>query len=441
MIKQFLHKLRYSKGHGGILARGAIGVFIVKVAGVGLLFALHVMLARLLGAEQYGIYVYVWTWVNILAILCLLGFQISLVRFIAEYNIKQQWGLLRGILRKSKQFVLGFSILVSAVGTAVIWFLGDKISNEFVITFYIAFCVLPVFVFARLREASLRALKHAVQSVLLLQIVRPILMGMGLIAFLLLAENSLTARYAMISNFTAVIAALLIGTLLLHRFLPESVGQTSPEFANKQWLNVSLPLLLIAGMSILLRRTDIVMLGALKGSEQAGIYSAASKVSNLVVFALVAFNAILTPIVSELYYTKQGKKLQKIITLSARSVFTVTLGISIVLFFSGKFLLNLFGQDFAIAYTSLFVLLMGNIVCSLAGPVSLLMTMTGYQKLAGKLILFSVIINVILNFFLIPSMGLLGAAISTALALSFKNIIMAVYVCKKMKLQPTVLGF
>jgi len=56
-VRKFLDRLQ-GTGHGAILARGALGTFIVKVAGAGLLFGLHVMLARLLGVEQYGIYVY-----------------------------------------------------------------------------------------------------------------------------------------------------------------------------------------------------------------------------------------------------------------------------------------------------------------------------------------------------------------------------------------------
>jgi len=37
LIKEFFDKLRYSKGSGGVLARGALGAFIVKITGVGLL--------------------------------------------------------------------------------------------------------------------------------------------------------------------------------------------------------------------------------------------------------------------------------------------------------------------------------------------------------------------------------------------------------------------
>jgi len=426
-------------GHGATLARGAIGVFVVKVAGAGLLFGLHVMLARLLGVEQYGIYVYVWTWITILAILCLLGFQTSLVRFIAEYNIKQQWGLLRGILRKSEQFVLGFSLLISIAGAVVVRGLDDRISNELAATFYIALCVLPVFAFARLREASLRALKHAVQAELLLQVIKPVLIGVVVVALFFWLGGGFKAPYAMAANFAAVLITGIIGTVFLHKLLPKSAGQTPAEFANGQWLKVSLPLLLIAGMSIILRRTDILMLGALKGSEQAGIYSAASRISDLVVFALTAINAILAPMISELYHTGQKEKLQKIITLAARAIFVFTLVISIILIVFGKFLLSLFSLVFVVAYIPLLILLAGQIINSLAGPVGLIMSMSGRQNAMGIIISTSAVINIVLNLALIPLLGLTGAAISTALTMIMWNVTMFIYVRNKLGINPTLI--
>lgn len=438
-MKAFFDKLRYSRGHGAVLARGAIGAFIVKVAGTGLLFGLHVILARLLGVNQYGIYVYAITWVNILAILCLLGFQTSLVRFIAEYSIKRQWGLLRGILRRSNQTVLGFSIIVSLIGLTVIRALGDRISDDMAITFYIALCLLPVFAFCRLREASLRALKHVVQSELLLRVLRPVLTGVVVVGLFLCLGHSLQARYAMTANLTAVVCIAVIGTVLLHRLLPKTVAGSQPTFDNKQWLKVSLPLLLIAGMYIILKRTDIVMLGALKGTQQAGIYSAATKISDLVLFALTAINAILAPMISELYHTGRKQELQRIITLAARAIFVLTLVITIVLIIFGKLILSLFGLAFIVAYMPLLILLAGQMVNAFAGPAGFLMIMTGHQNQAGAIIAVSTAVNITLNALLIPLFGLTGAAISTASAIVLWNIAMFLYVRSRLGLNPTVL--
>ena len=440
LIKEFFDKLRYSKGSGGVLARGAVGVFIVKSAGGGVLFGLHVMLARILGVEQYGIYVYAITWIDILAIICLLGFQTSLVRFIAEYNIKQQWALLRGILRKSNQFVLGFSALVSLVGMVVIRFLNERMAGESAVTFYLALAVLPVLTLCHLREACLRALKRVVQSELLLRVIRPVVMGLIVIGLFLWIGESLNSQYAMAANLIAIVCVAVVGTILLHILLPEAVGKTKPVLTNKQWLKVSLPLLLVAGMQIILKRTDIVMIGILLGSGDAGTYSAASRVSDLVVFALITTNVILAPMVSELYHAGQKEELKKLITLVARVVFVFTLVISLILIIFGKFVLSLFGLAFIAAYIPLLILLAGQMVNAFSGPVGLIMSMGGRQNMMGIIVSISAATNILLNFALIPFWGLTGAAISTAFTMVMWNVAMLRYVKKYLGINSTIIS-
>ncbi len=439
MIKEFFDKLRYSTGHRAILARGALGAFVVKITGAGVLFGLHVMLARLLGVSQYGIYVYAITWINILAILCLLGFPASLVRFIAEYNAKQHWDLLRGILRRSNQTVLAFSILVGIIAAAIILFRKERIGGELAITFYIGFALLPVLALCRLREASLRALKCIVQSELLLCIVRPALLGLIVLGLLLALREPLKAAYVMAGNIVTVVGVFFIGTVLLRNALPQAVRRAQPAYAQNQWLKVSLPLLLIGGMHIILKRTDIVMLGFFRGSQDAGIYSAASRISDLVVFALMAINAILAPMISELYHTGKKRELQRIITLAARAIFVFTLMASTILAVSGKFVLSLFGSDFIVAYIPLLILLSGQLVNALAGSVGLILIMTGHQNQAGAIVAVSAAVNIILNALLIPLMGLTGAAISTTFTMVLWNIAMLVYVQRRLGINSTII--
>jgi O-antigen/teichoic acid export membrane protein len=308
------------------------------------------------------------------------------------------------------------------------------------VTFYLAFCVLPFMSFFRLREASLRALKHVVQSELLLSVTRPVLTGVVVIGLFFWVGEKLKAPQAMTANLIAVVCTAVIGTVFLHKLLPKAVFRAQPDFANKKWLKVSLPLLLIAGMHIILKRTDIVMLGALKGSQQAGIYSAASRVSNLVVFGLMVINAILAPMISELYHTGQKEQLQKIITHAARAVFVFTLVISAILIIFGKFVLSLFGLVFVEAYLPLLILLTGQIVNALVGSVGFIMTMTGHQNQAGAIVTVSAAINIALNALLIPLMGLAGAAISTIFTMFLWNISMLVYVWKKLSINSTVIN-
>jgi O-antigen/teichoic acid export membrane protein len=242
----------------------------------------------------------------------------------------------------------------------------------------------------------------------------------------------------MAGNFTAVVGVLLIGTVLLQKALPKSALETKPAYAHRQWLKVSLPLLLIDGMQILLKRTDIIMIGAILGSDDAGIYSAASRISNFVVFALMAINATLAPMISELYHTGHGRELQRIIMLASRAIFVFTLVVSIILAVSGKFMLSLFGSDFSIAFVPLLILLTGQVVNALAGSVGLIMTMTSHQNQAGAIIAVSTAANIALNALLIPLFGLAGAAISTAFTMALWNIVMLIFVQRRIGINSTI---
>jgi len=439
LIKAFLNKLRYSTGHRAILARGAIGSFVVKILGAAIAFGLHILLARLLGVSQYGIYIYALTWLNILAILCLLGFHTSLVRFIAAYKAQEKWGLLRGIVRRSTQFVVIFSLLIGGIGGIVVWFLRSRIGQDQATTFGVALILLPVLVLVRLREAGLRALKRVVRSELPIRIIRPLLLSAILSGLYLYLRQPLQATQAMAINLIAVFTALVIGTLWLIKKLPEQMRDARPVYEERRWLKVSLPLLLIDGMLVVLNQTDIIMLGAIRGSDEAGIYSAASRISNLVVFALAAINAILAPMISELYSTGKNKELQRIVTLAARAIFVFTLMVSIILVVFGKFALSLFGAEFVVAYVPLLILLCGQIVNALAGSVGFIMTMTGHQNQAGAIVTVSAVVNIILNALLIPLMGLVGAAISTAFTMVLWNITMLIYVQRRLGISSTVI--
>lgn len=437
LVKKIKRMLQSQK-NSAVLARGAFNAFILRLTGITLLFGMHVMLARLLGYKQYGIYVYASSWINILVILSLFGFDVSLVRYIAAYRAQRKWGLLKGILRYSHQLVILLSLFISLFGVITTWFFRNQISKDHLITFYIAFILLPIFALCRLRRAILRSLKLIVQSELLLQVVRPLFLMLAVMIFYFFQFGPLKATHTIMSDLLAHVIALGVGTFLVIKALPVFFA-SQITYLKKEWLRVSFPLLIVAGTQLVLKHTDIIMLGAIRSSESAGIYSVASRISNLVILGLMAINTILAPMASELYHTYKKQELQQILTLSARAVFYFTLIISTLLTVLGAKILRIFGAEFVAAYIPLIILLIGQIVASLAGSVGLLMNMTGYQKQSGIIVSVCAVVNIMLNVFLIPLLGMIGAAISTAFTLALRNSIMLVYVQRKIGINPTVI--
>ena len=439
----FLGKLR-QKFQGSrsdsVLVRGAVGSCAVKLLAAGTAFGVHVFLARLLGVGEYGDFAYALNWLSLLAIPVLLGMNTSSVRFIAAYRVRQQWALLHGLLRRSAYMVAIAGLAVSVIGAVVVWSLRGHIGGGLSATLYITFLVLPVLSLLRLREACLRALKCVVKSGLGDLVIRPLAMA-GIVAVLYFCLRSpVGAPAAMAANLAAAIIAFVIMSIWLRRALPGEVRKARPEYALPEWLKVSLPVLLIAGMRIVLNRTSALMLGAIVGTDEVGIYSAAVRVGNLVAFGLVAVNTIVAPMISELYHTDRKRQLQRIITLATRGIFAFTAVTSLLLVIFGKKVMGFFGPSFVVGYVPLLIMLGGYTVNSLSGPVSFLMTMTGHQNQAGVIVTVIAVINIILNALLIPPMGLVGAAIATAVSMAAWNITMLVYVQRKLGINSTIIA-
>jgi len=84
----------------------------------------------------------------------------------------------------------------------------------------------------------------------------------------------------------------------------------------------------------------------------------------------------------------------------------------------------------ASAYPWLLILAFGQLINAFAGPGLNILNMTGYEKSARNTMLVVVVLNVLLNLILIPTLGPLGAAISTTTTMVGWNVWAALLVFK-----------
>lgn len=423
---------------GAILARASSGALIVMVAGAGLAFLSQVLIARILGATEYGIYIYVLTWINLLSIAVTLGLNTSLLRFVPAYIARLEWGLLRGLLRRVTWIVLAASLLISVVTSCAVWFFSDHIDKSHVNVFFIALLLLPLIGLTQLRSATMRGLKLIVKALAPENLVRPILLMLLAGSAYWLMKNDLTAFDLMTLNVVGAMLAFALGTYWLYGALPPQIKYVQEIYADRDWIKISLPMFVMSAMTYVWSHADILMLGAMINAEQAGIYAVASRIATLVAFGLVAVNTIVAPMISQYYSVGNHASLQRMITLSAQGVFVFSLVVSIVLWLSGPTLLGLFGSEFSVGYDVVTILLAGQIVNALAGSVGFIMIMTKHQKEAAWIVSICAAINIALNYLLIPQFGLEGAAIATALTMVIRNVCMVVFVLNILKINPTI---
>ena len=82
------------------------------------------------------------------------------------------------------------------------------------------------------------------------------------------------------------------------------------------------------------------------------------------------------------------------------------------------------------AYPWLVILAIGQLTNAFAGPVMNILNMTGYEKSARNTMMVIVVLNILMNYVLIPYYGPLGAAISTTSTMVGWNVWAAILVYK-----------
>ena len=409
----------------------------LQVGGMGVTFLMYILLARLLGITDYGNYVYVLTWTNILVLISKFGLDVLLLRYVAAYEGKQAWNYLRGILVWSLKTALFLSITINSMLLFSVWGLISYLRIELINLFFLSTGLILLFTLSDLILFILRGLQHTILSQTIGLILRPVLLGLSVLV-LYAIKLPLSGFLVMLVHICTTLLIFILLIFLVVHYLPSAIWSISSLTNKAEWRTTAFLLLFLSGAQLIMNQTDTVMLGLMRSTEEAGIYASAARIAEGTAFGLSAFNAFAAPLIAKLYALEKKLELQRLLTMAAWGILVVTIIAGAFLISMGKLILSLFGQEFIAGYFSLVILLLGQVVNSLAGSVGLLMTMTGNQVIIVKVITMSTLLNIGLNFLLIPYFGMLGAAIATSITVIFVNLALLWFVQQKIGLNPTI---
>jgi len=421
-----------------VLAKETGIALIIKVIGLSLTYLLQVFLAQWMGRTEYGIYEFVMSCSLLLAIPAGLGLPHTVLRLIPQYRVKQDWQRLHGVMRGSWLLTLlaSFGLVAIAIGSII----TVNHFHPFVYATPLLFGMGLVLLQAleSLQQETARAMEDIPLAFVPSQIVFPLLvLGSG---FLLLQRHEDITSLHLIGIATfmfIVIVGFQLG-LLWQKSNHELVKDT-PVYTYREWLGISLVLLIQQASSGILSQTDTVMIGSLIGPESAGIYNAAVKTSLWTSFVLQIVNMVAAPMFTTLYTQGDMVGLQKVVSRVTIWIFYPTIAIAVCLMIFTQPILSLFGPGFIAANWSLKVLVLGQLINALCGSVGYLMIMTGHQNQSFRVIFCSALLNVVLNAILIPSFGIVGAAIATSFTMIVWNVWLGILVVKYVGVRPSIL--
>ena len=418
------------------LIRGTSGAFLINVLSAGIAFGVQVLLAQLLGPNVYGDYIYVINWVLLFTLLGKIGLDTASLRYISEYYAQGRWELLVGFLKRSYQIVIIISVSLAVIMSGAILVLWDSFGDDLGFLFLLSALLLPFNSLLEVGGSNLRGLKYVITAIAPRAILHPLLLAFGAIVAFWVVGLEPSASITMIINIIGTLITLSVIFYYLFKALPSSAIKAEPKYLTKEWLKVALPLFLISGIHLLLIRTDVLMIGIISGTTEAGIYSAASRVTEIMLFGQNSVMFIFAPMISEIYSKKDKVELQRMVTLATRGILVISLPVGISLILMGKFILSLFGPMFTVGYSALLVLILGQLILAFFGTAGWLLSMTGHQRENAIIVGLGLILNVSLNTLLIPYWGLFGAAVATTISTMASNILLAYFVWKRLNIIP-----
>lgn len=421
------------------VVRGAAFVMGIRIAGAAIALISQVLLARWMGAFEYGIFAYVWVWVVVLGIVVPLGFGTSVLRFIPEYRAAEKWRRLAGVLKASFGIVAALGAAAAAAGLLLLWALSGYIQDYYLWPLAIALLCVPGFALMDWQEGAARAFGWVNLAYVPNYIVRPLAIVI-ITGGIIYITGSATGLHVTLAALVATFVTMLGQRFVLSRRVTQVVPGAKPVYHVKHWVAISAPLVLVEGLFLLLTNTDIVLLGYFVAPDEVGIYFAATRIANLMAFIQFSVAALAVPKFAELHSAGKHEELEAFVQGSTQWIFWPTVAAGAVLLLGGNFALGLFGENFDAGYPVLCVLMLGFLARAATGSTEYLLNMTGNQNAVGWTYGVAAVANIALNFLLVPSFGLMGAAIATAISIVASTLWLAVIVRRRLGITVFVLA-
>lgn len=415
---------------------GAGIVFIGRIIGK-IIGYFYVMIVARLGTEQYGMLNLGFALSSLLTTLALLGLSSGIVRYVSFHNAKKDKARIKGAITSS----LRISIPLSLFFTLIMFSFAEQISVYFFhnpdltpILRVFSFTI-PFFTAAYLFMAVFQGFKRIDYDTGLREITEK-LVRLGFVLLLIpLGFGVFGASLSYIaSSFVIFIASLY---LMEKKVFPILKTKVKAIHYPKEIFFYSFPLLLSSVLLFFVYWVDTLMLGFFRTTSEVGIYGVAVPTAALMFVLPGALTSIFLPIIVQFYSKKKMKEMQKAYSIVSRWIFSINVPIFLLLAaFSRQILGILFDNAYVAASSPLIILSLGYLVYSFAHTSIDTINTVKKTKIFFTITAIYTSINVLLNYILIPTYGINGAAIATSTSFVVNSFLIIFFSYKYTRLQP-----
>lgn len=420
-----------------MLRRASACALIVRVLSAGLAYFVQVVLARLTGQHEYGVFAYVWVWFMILSSVVSIGFGDSVIRHIPGYTERRDFDRLRGFLRFGVLVTTGGSILASVSIALLALSFSDRFENVYLQPVLLMTCALPLACMQYWLEGIGRGYKWTLIALVPLYVMRHAL----ILAFMVGAVwfgFPATAATAFACVVVAVGVSLLVQAVATLIPLRRTLAEGPRIYERTAWLREAIPFSLMHSAYHLFSFTDVLVLALFFAPGEIAVYFAATRVIQVVNMISFASSVGAAPLLSSLHASGQTARLADVTRAVSFWTFLAGLSGTIAFVLLGPWLLGLFGEGFVDGYSVFLVLALGIVAKMAGGAAEDLLNMTGHSHVAARTFAVAVMINLALNLALVPLFGLVGAAVATSASLALRAALLALEARRNVGIEPSI---
>jgi len=421
------------------LIKSFMGVGSMHLLSIPVTLLTSIILARTLGPDAFGQYVFVLSLLALLALPAVGGLPQLLTREVASFSHTGQWSLYRGVVRTAHVWVLLVAAVV-VVGYLLAGPVGGWIPQQGKWALLgIVILLVPLQGLNAVRNGTIKGLGFPAMAEMPTQAIQPLLL---LATVTVLATlGTLTATQALWAQVGVATLTFAIASVLFFRVRPAAAHDHVPEYHNRTWLLALLPFTLIALVGTFNAQIGIVLLGTLGTDVAVGALRVAERGAQFVFLPLALVNMVISPHIVRAWRDGNTEHLQKLSRQSARGAFLLALPIGLVLLIFGQPILRIaFGEVYMeSSYLPMVILVAGQLFNVALGSVGILLVMSGHERITLMGQLAGLVATAVAALVLIPLYHAIGAAVAISLGLVVWNIFLGVAVARTLKIRPGVL--
>ena len=400
------------------LASQSTIIFGARLGGAGLIFLVQALIARIWGPELLGEYLVVIATVNLIAVVMPLGFHTVGTYFAAEYRARGERRQFLSFIKHAYGHVVGSLVVLLLAGPYLLGLVGQGesvLAQHFVPVVLLAFGTALVYV----NGAVLVGLKRPFAGFLADTMFRPMI-----VVGAFLATLGIAAPAEGFSFMLWLIAIGYVGIALLHfgfvvtsfNRLPDTAQLRSHE--SQRWWRFALPWVLISLATDFFFDIDLLLLSHTLSREELAIFGVCTRLFSLISFGVAAVYAVTLPDMFESEANADREAFKRKIGDANFVASAISVALFIGMALVAPLLLMLFGPSFSAGTAPLAVLCLALVIRSVMGPASLVLSIHDRPYASLPFVALGIGALVLCNWLLVPTFGLMGAALAAIIAIS-----------------------